>query len=74
MDIQSQITWLRCFDDDEQDCRVANKCADTMQLMLDVREAAKDVYEFAEPTSELQQVDMLILHDALKALNEVCTQ
>ncbi len=41
MDIKTQITWLRCFDDDELDCRVAARCADTMEKLLAVYEASK---------------------------------
>jgi len=36
-----------------------------------VVEAAKDVYEWANPTTELQQAEMLFLHDALTALDAV---
>ena len=28
--IDMQITWLRCFDDDEKDQRMANRIADTL--------------------------------------------
>ncbi len=40
IDIQTKIAWLRCFDDDEVDQRVAARCADTMEKMLAVVEAA----------------------------------
>ena len=38
-----------------------------------VVEAAKDVYEWSEPQSELQQVEMLILHDAMNAVQTMET-
>ena len=40
----------------------------TMERLLAVYETAKDVYEWADPSSELQQVEMLLLHDAMNAV------
>lgn len=43
MDIKTQIVWLRCFDDDELDRRVADRCADSLEKLLAVYEAANGV-------------------------------
>lgn len=50
---------------------VMHGALDTMEKLLFVYEAAKDVYEWSEPQSELQQVEMLVLYDAMKALQAI---
>ena len=66
-DIREQIA---CIKRGERECfsRI-NEFGDTMERLLAVVEAAKDVYEWADPSSELQQVEMLLLHDAMNAVH-----
>jgi hypothetical protein len=41
-----------------------------LELLEDVYDAAQVVYEWAEPTTELQQVEMLYLHDAFAKVED----
>ena len=47
-DIQILISWLRCFDDDERDQHMANRCADTMEKMLAVVDAVQAFVDEAD--------------------------
>ena len=68
-DIREQIEQLRMQAGISGYHSLMASAADTMERLLAVVEAAKDVYEWADPSSELQQVEMLLLHDAMNAVH-----
>ena len=47
--VQQQITWLRCFDDDEADHVGAARCANTMQSQQTRIKLLEKVLEAARP-------------------------
>ena len=73
-DIRTQIFFTRARAEytselpEPTDAKMHKANANMMERMFAVVEAAKDVYEWADPSSELQQVEMLLLHDAINAV------
>lgn len=54
---QILISWLRCFDDDERDQRMASRCADTIQSQADRIEALTAVKDAANEWRDALRAD-----------------
>jgi hypothetical protein len=65
MSLQDKITWLRCFDDDEADQRMANQCANTIEEM---RSALENIIRRSKNATETCYIHQ-VAQEALSSVN-----